>query len=466
MTSINYNTFKLRLAALQNWDSDTQLMQGDLALKAKPKLNLWHIIKLRFSHEQANNAVAAAKNLSAWTSQFQNELKKDKDTLSKVQEVNSKIFHTFVTGSEKNHILRSRSRRNSIHNAFYSTKGKCKDKEQSKDFPPLKITKASDIDKFLKKFNPDTPEEAVFYFKELRRHVYRLDREQANRILIKIRQIKKSSSKSETPESFIKTNKKLRNEIRGKVFAERLAQNRDDLEALLNNFKGSESGKVYRILEKWTNSLEKNQPIDIPKWFHCTKADYINGIITSNKIEVRHQGAYKGAFASTVPESVYGNYCIALGSNIEAQARKLPKLTRVGYGPIYIGAKPPLKNNPLSITPSIWAGFKEDISLKKPKKSKDPLAYYSHTNFVLLGSTAPFDGKKWGMKDPWKAGLNEEIRADLKKRKIDLLSNDDFEELVQLVNQTFHCHLPYSWRNIRYPFIRKLGCRKNVIVKK
>lgn len=438
--NINYSTFVSRLKSLENWDPNSQLLKKDLTLEAKPdSLGFCSLIKLFFSHARAKNAVAASKNLNTWSNQFKDELENDKETLLKLRKTNAKIYHTFVAGGEREHILKSKSKRKTIQKNFFETRNKIKQKNHGLN--------SSKIDQFLKTFNPATKEEAIAGYQKISSVLDTLTKKQANDLLIKLRKIKKDFKGDP---SFNKAHLKLCKRIRARFFAERLAQNREDLNALLDNFKGSETGKVYEILEKWTLRLEKNKPIDIPKWYHCTKRHHINKIIHSGKIKVLHKGAYKGAFVSTQPESLYGAYCIALGSNIETKAKKPPLISHVSSSAGFVlrdKAMLKKKNDDEEEGKllSVWAGFRQSIALKKPEKSKDPLGYYETTNFLLLGESERNYYSQTS--EEWLDGLSSTTQKDLKARKIEILTQNDFQELVRLVNQTLEHTLPYSWKD-------------------
>ncbi|MBI5273733.1 MAG: hypothetical protein HY860_01615 [Chlamydiales bacterium] len=62
----------------------------------------------------------------------------------------------------------------------------------------------------------------------------------------------------------------------------------------------------------WTDNFHKGY------FFHATRSeDNMQGILGKGKIEVRHQGTYRGAFVSTVPEmAMYGNYVFVLRESI------------------------------------------------------------------------------------------------------------------------------------------------------
>lgn len=47
------------------------------------------------------------------------------------------------------------------------------------------------------------------------------------------------------------------------------------------------------------NRCNEGKPIQIPHYFHATSLENARNIITSKKVEVRHEGCFKGAWVST-----------------------------------------------------------------------------------------------------------------------------------------------------------------------
>ncbi len=78
-------------------------------------------------------------------------------------------------------------------------------------------------------------------------------------------------------------------------------------------------------------------------FYHATKIGGLEGILKNGKVEVRHQGMFKGAFVSTQPELSYGNYVLVFRRNIEHMSELQHKSFSWAY----------------------WAGFKKDIPVNE-----------------------------------------------------------------------------------------------------
>ncbi|KAF3362168.1 hypothetical protein PHSC3_001233 [Chlamydiales bacterium STE3] len=280
--------------------------------------------------------------------------------------------------------------------------------------------------------------------------------------------------------------------LRKKFFAERLCSDAEDLRALQTKFEQQQRESVRRLtgnsrgeaelreldeknqvivhlLDEWTNKLKKGKPIAIPKWFHCTKPAFVNEILKGSRIENRHNGAYPGAFASSVPEMGamgYGTFCFALSSNIERQtiteaqktniANPFPLITNVNadnnypihddreHAPIFIQRrKPNVKTDQEAVDrkpPKVWAGFRADITLEKGKKLSNPLSYYAHTNFSFFAHMLRND-------DEFEKQLSEGSLAKLHQMDVRILTREQFDTVIALVNATFHFHLPAEWKD-------------------
>lgn len=450
--NLDYNEFKARIHALKNWDPKSQLITKDLDVKSKPKnLNFCKRIFLWITHSRSKAALLATQKLQILVDQYRDDLMWDHDTLKSLKQANLNIQNHLVLKNKKIHIIRNRNSRNQLQGTCTSIQKKCHKLTPTKSpkgiYLPLKIKKSTQIAAFIRHFNPKTAEEATFYFNEISKHLKSdLTKEQANDILINTKKIK---SQFTDDEALRNAHSNLRFKLRKKFFGKRLKQNKADLAAIKETYTAYKElhpteKTVGRIIKNWQQSLDNRKPIDMPKWFHCTKKEYINDLILSDAIEVRRISAYKGAFVSTIPETMFGDYCILLGSGIEKEAKNLPVLTKADakHAPIYVGATPPLKNQEHDV-PRIWAGFQENISLGQPDKSNDPIGYYAHSNFLL----AYIGDKKNGLQQISESNLN-----NLAERNIVVLDSNDFKTLTHLVSYTFHCHMPDEW--IDSPFIR------------
>lgn len=77
-------------------------------------------------------------------------------------------------------------------------------------------------------------------------------------------------------------------------------------------------------------------------FYHTTSYEGLKGILQSGKIEVKHEKAYRGAFVSDRPETVFGKYVLVFNRNIE-------RLSNLEHG------------FPASYGDAFWAGFSRDI---------------------------------------------------------------------------------------------------------
>lgn len=451
-SSTDFGEFKSKIETLRGWDPKSQLITRNLDLKAKPKrLGFCRRFALLFTHSRSKEVVLAIHTLQNLTQEYKNELKDDEEALETLKRSTLKIQKYLTTKNQKTNIIKSKSTRNKIDKLCTSLLSECDHLQlsivkKSKKYESLKITSVPQLLKFLRKLKPKTIEEATFYFKQIQKLNFDLNKEQANEILILTKKIKldvlKKNEKSKSRE-LTYAHFQIRCQIRKHFFHERLKQNKADLDAVKNKFKKSrnQNSKTQEIIKEWNDSLKKMKPIDMPKWFHCTKPQYINKILKSGEILVMAV-AFEGAFASTKPESeTYGQFCIALGSNIEKNAQP-PLITNVHSpdgSPVYLGDAPEKNDN--RQMPVLWAGYKENISLKKPDKSKDPIGYYAHTNFCLLAYTGH------NHKNAIDNILETPVKDALKERKIKILKKEDFEALTSLLARTFHCKVPKSWAN-------------------
>lgn len=447
--SISFGQFKSKIEALEAWDPKSQLINKNLDLTIKPKtLSFCKRFALWFTHSRSKEALIAVKTLATLTQVYEEKLKGDKKALKSLEKSTLNIHRYLTAENKKIHYIRSRSRRNKIDKICCSIELKCiqlnapKKRKSKSSYKSLKIKSVPQLMKFIRQFNPTKKDEATFYFNEIHKFLnIGLNKKQSNEILIRTKKIKSELGESE---GLTEAHFKIRCQIRKNIFHDRLKQNKADLAAVEAKFAKlkKQNAQIREIIDEWTLSLSKNKPIDMPKWFHCTKPHYINNILKSGKILVMAV-AFKGAFAATIPETGYGSFCIALGSNIEEKA-KPPLITNISNWsnqPIYVG-KAPEKNDDNAELPSIWAGYRESISLNKPNKSKDPVGYYAHTNFVLLANVGD---------NPAEPGevLEDSVVSNLAKRNIRVLDKDDFKALTKLLAKTFHCEVPFSWKEAK-----------------
>ncbi|HLD79726.1 MAG TPA: hypothetical protein VJA18_04140 [Candidatus Nanoarchaeia archaeon] len=82
--------------------------------------------------------------------------------------------------------------------------------------------------------------------------------------------------------------------------------------------KQGENAIITRY-QRLSQRIEQGESIVIPKHYHTTSKEGLEGILDSGKIEARRSIAH-GAFTSTQPEGAYGDFTFVLGSDIE----KLP----------------------------------------------------------------------------------------------------------------------------------------------
>ncbi len=102
------------------------------------------------------------------------------------------------------------------------------------------------------------------------------------------------------------------------------------LAGVVEKAKSSNSVEARNILERYnklSKQAERGEEVIIPKYYHATEKEGLEGIISSRKIEVRAQQVQKGAFVSSVPEVVsYGDYVIVFGSDLETMPGKVNRL--------------------------------------------------------------------------------------------------------------------------------------------
>ncbi|MGK5594386.1 MAG: hypothetical protein ACSNEK_03395 [Parachlamydiaceae bacterium] len=292
---------------------------------------------------------------------------------------------------------------------------------------------------------------------------------ESDQILRAVILFKQRFPKAERTEEFKRECTTFCTTVRRRFYDDRISMDRKELSALaktiyhkLSNARSPQQREdattVLEIVKEWALRSEKAKPIGIPKWFHCTKRTFVNALVKTGSVEVRHQGAFPGAYASSVPEmgdeyNSYGPYCFALSKHIEDQASsssQLPLITNVNGGsstphqtPIVLtkDAKPVLKTDRYSQKqpPKVWAGFQKDIILRKIEKSTSPLAYYGKTTlcffaFIAQNNHLDLDDQNWN---------------ELKKVRI--LSRDQFSLFVNIIHQTFHFTVPDTWRDAKVP---------------
>lgn len=145
-------------------------------------------------------------------------------------------------------------------------------------------------------------------------------------------------------------------------------------------------------------------------FFHATPTEKgLESILKSRKIEVRHEKAFRGAFVSTKPETIFGKFVLALKRPIE-------RLSKLEHG---------FKADETSY----WAGFSRDIPV-----NEDTLAY------IILND----DEKE-------KAAASEQERKALEtqcqewtKRKIDVILRSKVEERLKDVAK-LNMGIPKEW---------------------
>lgn len=104
---------------------------------------------------------------------------------------------------------------------------------------------------------------------------------------------------------------------------------------------------------------------EIPRWYHATSQANLEAIIASEKIEVRHQQAFKGSWVSTHRESNFGN-CVFVFNHSIAQ---LDPNVFIGYEKGWEKKR--------------WRGLQKEIPLVKPGNSfagQNPIS-----NVALVG---------------------------------------------------------------------------------
>lgn len=77
-----------------------------------------------------------------------------------------------------------------------------------------------------------------------------------------------------------------------------------------------------------------------PFFYHATSQEALEAILKSRKVEVRHEKAFRGAFVSTTPETVFGRCILAFKKSIE-------RLSPLEHG--------------FPVNQGYWAGFSRDI---------------------------------------------------------------------------------------------------------
>ncbi|MBP9840949.1 MAG: hypothetical protein KBC64_00820 [Simkaniaceae bacterium] len=112
-----------------------------------------------------------------------------------------------------------------------------------------------------------------------------------------------------------------------------------------------------RINEIWGRAHTQQHAF----FFHATReVNSLQGILTSRHIEVRHQQRLRGAFVSTLPEEVFGQYILGFKKNIE-------RLSPLTHG---ISNPAPLIGVAQVPEQTYWAGFSQNIPV-----TEETLAY-------------------------------------------------------------------------------------------
>lgn len=111
--------------------------------------------------------------------------------------------------------------------------------------------------------------------------------------------------------------------------------------------KGTEArrGLVHLLYRKVRGSSESwPQQHDQSVFCHATSLEGLEGILKGEKIEVRHEKLYRGAFVSTKPETDFGKYVLVFNRSIE-------RLSHLTHG--------------FSVGDAYWAGFSRDIPVNQ-----------------------------------------------------------------------------------------------------
>ena len=263
--------------------------------------------------------------------------------------------------------------------------------------------------------------------------------------------------------------KNLRGCILNKYFSVRLEKDKARLAELQLRFsenKGQLSFEgqgvfLQTILDRWQKKLDQGKPINIPKWYHCTKTNDVLQTILDSYILYMHQGFFAGCFTANFPEWMYGSYCIAMSDHIEKTGTHNPGSDEIVYPQFTKWIEEQTIHYSDELVPSLdgnlndqnagislWLGYQrgaktlglggkdkgtEGIPLKLTSrfKSKKPLSYYKDTTVAFIVSLHK----------------DSSIEQIARERRIQAYQFEQVEALRLLVNSTFKCTLPKTWEN-------------------
>lgn len=121
------------------------------------------------------------------------------------------------------------------------------------------------------------------------------------------------------------------------------------LQNVIKDAKAQGYTSIANRYEKLLEKVQNGESVVIPKHYHATPLEGLEGILDSQKIESRAESLVAGAWTSSRPEigNLYGDYAVVMGSKIEKG--------KVGVGKI---------GTAIDDTYS-WIGFADDIPLNQ-----------------------------------------------------------------------------------------------------
>lgn len=486
---MSYQALQSQIMTLATWDPKSQYISKNLQLKNKPlRKNCWQRFTAVFKPSNSKSVAAAFADLYASSQKYSAELASDQNTLMALKNITVSVYSLLVQGSGGNKIKKTKVRRK-LATTCQKLNSYCKlNICHSNNVAPPIVNNFKSLSQYVKQ----TPtkrqniQQAQNYLETIANHLNKLSIQLskhkpkhvklANEILISSKLLKKkflskSAAMNSQQKKFRHSYLTLQSLILKQIFQKKINYQTKELRALFNQYKlHSKNQEIEKFLTRCAKKNKKGKPYSLPVWYHFTRtASNVASILKSNEILYSHKGAYPGAFVSTKPETTYGSYGFCFSRQINKFAFKKEQGTITGpiistlvldsSFPIYLGKKPPLNppNLPIaqtwfSTTPQLWAGFKNNITFRKPNKGKDPISYYRDIRLSMFS-----------YKKTFYTSSNQGLKY-LKQKKVQLMEVTDLNELMNLIHHTVNFHLKEEWQNSEvctYPF--KLLGSPNVI---
>lgn len=492
---MGFSEMKAVIENLSSWDPDKAYIGKDLTLKSKPLRNTcWQRFKAIFAKSKSKEAITALETLKEYAETYKIALAANPDLRKQLSDFNRKVKKTLVKSSEDHHVLKNKKRRshlnqlckdiNNLNKEIRNIKvhESCKSVYEVSSAKELEDFIDDDLELFISTLDEDSVDldlkehEATEIFNALvvllnanPKFITELDNaDNANMLFAQMFRIKHAliiKGDKESQKELRKAYLALSIVLRKPFLEKRVAQARLELQEIKKRVGKDTDLVVKGIVERWERKVEKCKVPAIPKYYHCTKKQYVDAIIQHPVgIKPQHKGKYPGSFASTIPEmghkGGYGDYCFALSSYIEEKAgNAYPSVTNINGGsslstndPIYLGQ--PSSAPKVSKRPQIWLGFNQPFTFVKPDKFFDPIGYYQENTLSLMALI----GKPGQFPDLEPASFDI-----LAKRKIILLEKAQFDELCAIVHGAIPVVLPKDWGNhVKCPYNCTLVSRKGL----